>query len=222
MAILARNPDYIGDLAGIPFAPGTSPFHIRGSLYRASFEREEKKPHGLRKALASLSDPTLREFFEQQFQVASWYDVFPLIAINLRRARVVGMPFNVLQFTLSRELAEHELAGANKLLLTLVSVESLTMRIATFNNYYFDYGTFTSQIDGACKISGTRKGIPRATLGWHCASMQGFLQCVLEKAGMKDPRLAYVPEVSSGTQDGVEMVDISFSFTWRSASCDQS
>src|SRR5262245_8543837 len=93
--------DGSSELRAFPFAPGASPFRIKGVAYRGHLEYAQAHvPGGVAGMLADLGDPRLRAFFEQRFLASTFYDVVPLAIAGIVCGARAGQSF--LEFVRTR------------------------------------------------------------------------------------------------------------------------
>jgi hypothetical protein len=215
MPPIPGSPHYVDELAEVVFPPGESPFKIRGSIYNGMFKREEKNPRSLKKSVDSLTDPALRRFLEQPFGNTLWYDIFPYIAICHRRAYVLGMSFHDFQYQDGRDQAEFDRHGVNKLLLMLISLESIALRMPTLVQNYFNFGSITAKLVEKRKVFGTNTGIPQPVHAWYDASCSGFVDQMMDASGGKKSSLAFLTPRAAQPQHGVAFVEMDYTITWE-------
>src|SRR4051794_15050267 len=78
----------------VPFAPGTSPFLIKGNNCKGSFiQYDELVPGGHQAVIASFQDERLRTYLSREFFTSSWYDIYPIAYADERAASLSGLPF---------------------------------------------------------------------------------------------------------------------------------
>lgn len=97
----------------LPFAAGSSPFRLKGIVYRAHCEYAAAFiPGGERAVNAMLTRSDLRAFFEQRFLASSWYDALPIVPIWHACAQVLQMNASEFLRIRTRHQARQDIHGA--------------------------------------------------------------------------------------------------------------
>src|ERR1700748_3163446 len=107
----------------VPFAPGTSPFRVKGSVYLATHEFFAQRVRGGMDTLyAELrNEPALLAFMQQKFLPSSWYDVLPVAQLIEAEARAMGVPLGQYLRVRTRYQADRDIAGVYRFIMRLVS-----------------------------------------------------------------------------------------------------
>jgi hypothetical protein len=197
------------------FAPGTSPFHIKGNVYRStSIFYEEHLTGGLR-ALCDAMDPDHAAFIRQTFLAASWYDALPICVTTLHAARLAGVPQSEMLRRRARWQAERDMLGIYKFLIKVSSPEAVAVRFGKVLLQYFDFGESEASLvkPGLCRI--VARGIPEPFLGHIVPIAEGFGAAALMRAGATDVRLVPLPAKRAGHKEGVPLFELSFDIKWH-------
>ena len=200
----------------LPVPVGTSPFHVRGLVYRSFLTwLDSVEPGFCQRAVEELTDPDLRRWFELSFSKDGWYDVFPLIPLTHVAARLRGIEFAEFCRLRSRLQALEDIQGAYKLFLKVASPAMVALKLPRLAGRYFNFGKDdATRVEPAC-VRIHRSGLPRYLADWFVASSGSFIVTALECAGAREPSANVVSITSRGDGDGVEMVDVVFDIRWK-------
>jgi hypothetical protein len=194
----------------LPFAPGMSPFHIKGIAYRGHIEYVEKHiPGGAAAVNRVFRNSALRFFFEQPFLAASWYDVLPIVPLWYACADVLGRPRLEFLRTRTRHQAEQDIHGVYRMILKLASPQSVAERIQRVVGKYFDFGTTDAKLIEPGLVRYVQKGVPAFLAPWFGIVGETFVQVALEIAGTNKCQVRRAPPATTGTAHGVPLVSLS-------------
>ena len=70
------------DFPSLAFAPGTSPFHVKGTLWLGLRTYVQEHVDGGLDRLSEYLEPSVRSFFSQFFLAAGWFDLFPVLHVT--------------------------------------------------------------------------------------------------------------------------------------------
>ena len=198
-----------------PFAPGKSPFHVKGVVYRNFVEYVGNTVEGgLAAIVATFDDPALRTFTEQPFLAGSFYDALPSMPLCEAAARLLHRPFAQLVREFSAYAAEHDVKGIYRLLLKLVSPEMVMERTPAAARQYFDFVAATVQKDGPKSYSTSVRGVPRFLAPFYMTVTEAFLSRALVLAGAKEPRHAWQAPLPDGDREGVQLIKLRREVSW--------
>jgi hypothetical protein len=199
----------------LPFRPGEAPFRIKGQAYRGHIAYTELHvPGGMKAAVAALRDPALRAFFDQQFLAASFYDVYPLIAMGWVCARLAGTTFPEFLRIRTRAQVDFDMGGVYKLLLKLASLEMIAAKIPVVSARYFDFGTVDIATPSPKVVEATRREIPATIAPWLGPIGETYVIRALERSGAKNPRARLYPFRADGERFGVEVGSMKCEWSW--------
>ncbi|MEC7522771.1 MAG: hypothetical protein VYE22_22975 [Myxococcota bacterium] len=174
-----------------PFAPGESPFRMKGIAYRAFLKFiEEELPGGKEAFLQQLEDPALREFASQAFLAASWYDVGPVVAMNEVVAGIRGEPMEAFLRQRGRAHAEEDLSGVYAWLLRLATPAAVAKGLPRLVQRYFDWGETLAEDVGPGHVRVVRSGIPDHLAQWLDSVSLPYIEYALEKTGARGLELS--------------------------------
>jgi hypothetical protein len=199
----------------LPFAPGESPFHAKGTIYRGHLKWvAESCPGGLAAMNAAFRDQRLAAFFDQKFLSASWYDIIPVITSAYVVARLAGMTFVDFMRMRTRLQAESDLGGIYRLLLQMTSPAEVVSRYAAVQSQYMDFGVSSSRLVGRKNAEVERRQVPALFVDWFIPAHETFIAIAIGRAGARDIRVTPEPPVAAGDVHGLAAVDLRFSITW--------
>ncbi len=199
-----------------PFAPGDSPFKIKGAAYQGILEYfGDKVPGGLPAVLAGAGDQRLSAFMAQPFLVSSFYDVHPLATLGRHAARLLGMTFRDYSFETSAAQMRKDVKGVYKLLLKLVSGTTAINSIAAVTRTYFNFSPTTIEKVDAHHAAMMRRQFPAALTEWYVPVAEAYCQTALQMTGAKtvEQQVSLAPEAER--QYGVDLVTLRLELHWR-------
>ncbi len=192
---------------------GKSPFHTSGLVYQGAREFFDQEVPGGSSAVREGLNGELRIFFEQTFLASSMYDVLPMVPISHVAASLAKVSWGDLVRKNARFVAERDIRGVYKLLLNVLSPETVAMRLPKAAMRYFDFGKATAEMLGPGQCRLLQSGIPKAIAGWFIGAVDGFGTVALGKAGAKGVTLSAV--LPQPDPRNPETVSIRFDFTWQ-------
>ncbi|HEX4457318.1 MAG TPA: hypothetical protein VIA18_05080 [Polyangia bacterium] len=199
-----------------PFAPGKSPFHVKGVVYRNFVAYiDTAVAGGLARLVTLIDDPALQTFAQQPFLASSFYDALPTVPLCETAAKVLNQPFALLVRDFSAYAAERDAKGIYRLLLKLVSPDKVMERTPATAKQYFDFVDVTVERGGAKSFRTTVRGVPRFVTPFYMTVTEAFLSQALTLAGAKDPRHAWQAPLPDGERDGVPLLLLRREVSWR-------
>jgi hypothetical protein len=193
----------------LPFAPGTSPFHLKGIAYRGHVEYTNRFIRGgARAVIASFRNPALAAFFDQPFLAATWYDALPILSVWYATARLLNQPPIDFLRTRTRHQAEEDIHGAYRLILNLASAEAVLLRVPRVVGKYFDFGATESHVLRPGVVRFCQTGVPLLMAPWFAIVGETYVRVALEIAGAKRARVRRAPAEPSGEAYGMALVSL--------------
>jgi len=169
-----------------PFAPGASPFHIKGLGYRSLIQYVETSvAGGMPRLLDAIEDPALRAFARQPFLAASWYDVGPVITLNETIAGLLEMKLDDFLAMRGRMQAEDDLSGVYSWLLAVATPSAVAKGLPRLTQRYFDWGGVEIETPAQRHVRAIRTGVPVYLADWFGSVSCAFLEVAMGKAGAK-------------------------------------
>ncbi len=208
--MLDLSDDGVAALKALPFAPGTSPFRVKGTAYRGHLDYVARVlPPGLERMLAKTDDPQMTAFYRQHFLASSLYDVFPLAWAGVVCAQLAGVPY--LDFVRKRTLdqARNDLGGIYRVILALASPNAVAQRLPGLVGQYFDFGSAHVEKDERGHVIVARTGVPVPLVPWYEAVTDAYCGVVLSRAGAKNLRLG-TRRVLAVAKHGIPTMDLYF------------
>jgi hypothetical protein len=203
------------DLPAVPpFAPGTSPFRVAGTVYRtlATFV-EASVPGGLKALKEALGEPRLALFLDGTFATTTKYDAVPLPYVAAAAAKLRGVTFAD-QIRDSNRFAEERVGMVYRALLSILSADALARALPQATRIVQDFGNVRTEAAGPTHVRGTRSGIPQVLLRWMALSNGAYLERALERAGAARPRVDFGGAEQDGEVHGHPTYAIPFDITW--------
>ena len=200
--------DGIQALAALPFAPGTSPFRVKGTAFRGHFEYVTRVfPPGLERMLDAIDDPALKDFFRQHFLASSFYDVFPLAWAAVIGAKMSKMPYLDFVRIRTREQAKLDVGGVYRVLLALASPNAVAQRLPRLVSQYFNFGGATVQKNVPGEVMAVQSGMPLPLVPWYEVLVTNYCEVVLSRAGAKNLQVKCT-RADGGQAHGIPLMDL--------------
>ena len=199
----------------LPFEAGQSPFHIKGLMYYGLLKHAEHKvPGGLEALREALPSDSLRQFIDEPFIAASWYDVFPIMPISATVARLQDRSVADFMHQRTARQAEKDIRGMYRFLLKLTSAQTLAKNLPRVTSQVFDFGDV--EIHSAEKgcVRASRTGLPEILAPWYAVIAVAYISRAMELGGVKNVRMTADAPHASGHRDGVPIVKLPFEMTW--------
>jgi hypothetical protein len=206
----------------LPYPPGNSPFHVKGSVYVGLRRRlDAELPGGLRRIVHRLGDPELEKFCLQAFLSNAWYDYFPLLLIA-RAATIAHMKDTADKRSFEQVIeddaakhAESDLGGVYKILLRFTSPESAMRRQSYVLRQYYDFGAIEVQKleEGLSELY--VRGWPTIGLPLLRAYNCAFTHRIVVLSGGRDPHSEWGEVEPDGTMAGVDLGKVFVRTTWK-------
>jgi hypothetical protein len=188
----------------LPFAPGTSPFRLKGIVYRAHVDySNELIPGGASAVNATFKNRALAAFFDQQFLAASWYDALPILPVWYACARLLNQPPIEFLRARTRHQARQDIHGVYKLILKLASAETVALRIPRAVGKYFDFGTSEAHVARPGLVRFEQTGMPLLLAPWFGIVGETFVHAALEIAGATGVHVRRKQFEQTGEANGV-------------------
>lgn len=163
---------------------------MKGVFYRGSFEFIERVvPGGVRAVLGLIRSQALRAFLEQPFVAATFYDVFPLVALGYPSASLCGQPIERFLRHRSRFQAEQQATTVYRSLLSLTSPAAIATRLPLLASQLYNFGTTEVQQTGPSTVEVLRGGLPVELLPWYVPGTESYLVTALRLSGAINPRV---------------------------------
>jgi hypothetical protein len=199
----------------LPFATGSSPFHMKGNAYRnAKLFHERVVPGGIAAVAAALETEALKEFYQQRFLASTWYDALPILIITGTAARLRGQDGALFLSESARQMADSDLGGVYKLLLSIASPETALARMSRVQRQYFDFGDVRLTASGDGFADTYIGGMPALMASYYRVVSTEFVHRLLTLSGARDPAATWTPFEPDGVQADMPLVKTRVHTTW--------
>jgi hypothetical protein len=198
-----------------PFAPGESPFHVKGGIYLGTHRYFATEVEGGLDALWSqVADPALLAFMQQKFLPSSWYDVLPVY--ELIRAESRATRKTVARYLKDRATyqVERDIGGVYRFLLKIVSAESIALRLPRMLTQVLDFGKHDATQVAPGRVEAQLTGYPAMLWEWYATAFQVYAERALTLAGARDATVLVRAPESDGEQEGVELIRFRMDCQW--------
>lgn len=199
-----------------PFAPGSGPFRVRGTVYSGALELVTKRvPGGLPAVCGAIALPEVTSILQDGLFLASaLYDIVPLLHLVRAVSRLGGTPVERLVRSGARNAAERDVQSLYRAQMKSASAEEMASRLPRIFNRYFE----PSRAEGAAVAPGTMdtrfEQLPAPYVGYFVWSNEGFIQGALGAIGAKDVRCAFTGPTAAGELSGIPLVRVDCRVTW--------
>jgi hypothetical protein len=191
-----------------------APFNAKGLVYLGARDfYAERVPGGWEAVVAKLG-PDVAQFFEQQFLTGGWYDVMPILTISRAAAGLAETPWPRLARQNAVWLAERDLRGIYRLVVSIASVERIVERLPELSLRYFDFGDAAGKMVDEKTFEADRYGIPEPLVEWFSIVTSGFVPVALGIAGAKNVRVRTLGHDPDGEAHGIPLIRSRYHITW--------
>jgi hypothetical protein len=198
----------------LPVPPGSSPFGIKGEFYRHLQSAARRyKESGKGDVLARCS-PEIRAFAEQSFLSFEYYDLLPFPRIGMAEAEVLGRDLRQHTYDKARKSGERAASGVYKLMLRLMSVQSLASKTAHAIEHMYNFAPATITTEGKSRLLIQRKGVPLGVIEWWCIVTKAYIEVALATGGVKDAKVTHQYEQSGAIDRGVPLGNAVVDVQW--------
>jgi hypothetical protein len=193
-------------------------FRTKGLVYQGALDFWKLKVPGgvdaVRQALADAQQHAAARLFEERFVPGGWYPVMPALPSTVAAARLRKMPVANHVRENSAWLAERDLRGVYKVILSVASIEAVAMRLGGLSMRYFDFGAAETRKVGPRAIESDRVGIPAALASWFAWCAEAFIPVALKLAGARTVEVHSGTPEADGEAHGVPTVRLHFEIGW--------
>lgn len=203
-------------MKNLPFAPGQSPFLVKGSICKGCIDYvTENVKGGMPAVLAELPSAELRRCFDQAFLASAWYDIFPLNSLMLAAAQVVGMRHEAFLNQVFEAQAARDQRGVYKLLLHAISPEMLVKRLPRIGSQLFSFTTSEVREIAPGHWENAISGIPVVLQTVYCESSGAFVSRALRTTGAKDFQHRWLEPRPAPNAHGIAICTVVRELRWR-------
>lgn len=198
----------------LPFAPEKSPYKIKGNAYRRAIERFQRDLGGLEKVLELANNATLTGFYAQPFMASSWYDVFPLPLIHQAGALLMNQPYDEYIEERSRETFEKDVRGIYRMVLKVMSPQTVVSRLARIQSQYFSFAETTCKEAGKNAAQLKSVGFPAMIARFYVPVLRAYTSGAVQSSGGQDVRVQATTGTESPGPHGVPLTDVTLDVSW--------
>jgi hypothetical protein len=200
---------------GAEFAPGNSPFHVKGSVWHGIREYVDERVAGGLGAVSARLDAAHQAFFAGTFTNSGWYDLLPVVRVSQAIARAMGLDIAEYMRVSAMWHAERDMKGAFAPVLRSDAPEAVCRRYASIHALLYDFGRAEVVGEEPRRVHACAYGLPEPIAGWWMRASESYLDPVLRAAGAREPRLAWRPIEADGEQFGVPLVRVASTTSWE-------
>jgi hypothetical protein len=199
-----------------PFAPGDSPFRIKGSICRGCVDYvSEHVKGGLPAVLAALPNNAFRACFEHPFLASGLYDAFVLDALLRAAAQVVGQAFDAFLREAFDAQAARDQRGVYKLLLRAISPEMLVKRLPSIGAHVCTFTRSEVRELAPGHWENAISGVPVQLRAVYCESVGAFVSRALITAGARELSHRWLEPRPAPEAHGVAICTVVRELRWQ-------
>ena len=195
--------------AALPFAPGASPFLIKGSYYRELQERLVDWD-GIVKG---VQDPAVRAFGLQRFLASEWYDYLPVLLLAKALGEYMGCPADVAITEQAVRNAKRQLGGIYKFVLSFTSPEVGMRRMRNVYRQIYNFGRCEIDVKGNTAVTSYHEW-PSIMAWLYQVTTDAWVGTLLKISGAKSVKRDWAPPQPDGNREGVELVRLEVRTSW--------
>jgi hypothetical protein len=201
--------------AELPFAPGTSPFRVKGHVHLNTRRFAERFVPGRNAAIVeAVGDPAFAAFWEQRFLEASWYDYLPIPLVGAVMARLMQRSTDAVWRMMGETLAKRDVEGIYKGLLRCTSPEVILSKMPAVHRQYFDFGRCEQVASGKGVNEFKISGFPALCITYYQTLSSHFLHQLIALAGGRQVEGTWSDSEPDGMLEGVPLVSFRGRTTW--------
>jgi hypothetical protein len=199
-----------------PFAPGESPFRVKGSICRGCVDYvAEHVKGGMPGVLAALPSDALRRCFEHPFLASGLYDAFVLDALLRAAAQVVGQGFEAFLREAFDAQAARDQRGVYKLLLRAISPEMLVKRLPSIGSQLFTFTNSEVRELAPGHWENAINGVPVLLRTVYCESSGAFVGRALRTTGARELSHRWLEPRSAPDAHGIAVCTVVRELRWQ-------
>jgi hypothetical protein len=196
-----------------PFAPGLSPFQVKGTLWMGFRGYADEHVVGGAAKLAESLSPVCAEFFMQLFVAPGWYDIFPIVEISRAMAAQRGLTASEQSRQTGCWHGEQDLKGIYKTLLKQATPQAICRRYPSLYSQLYNFGRVEATVEDD-SVKSCVHGMPEAVADWWMPATEGYLQPILVAAGALRAKTTWRALIPDGESHGVRLVRVPSVTTW--------
>ena len=203
------------ELPRLPCRPGECRMRIKGVAYRGMRQLIDGRiPGGLEGFVRAIDDKALAEFISQPFLTASWYDILPMMPINVAIAHILGLGLEVLAEEEGTAQARYDARTVYRTLFDAMTLDNIAMRMVRFERQYYDHGDGALEVMSPHHLVLRRLGVPEFVVRWFAPMHAAYGAEVLRLKGATQVEATPRPPTPAGVRDGLRLVDLDTDLRW--------
>jgi hypothetical protein len=203
-------------IPALPVPPGTSGFHVKGTVYTGVLDRLAREPpEAVARIRGELADPALLAFYDQLFLASGWYDVFPVIPLLSAVAREKSVSLDQIASEGARERVTEDIRTIYRSVFRGASPDQVASRLVRGLARYLDFGRAEGESAGTGATEIVTHGMPAFLVPWYVPASGTFIRVALESAGAREVRIAWRNPEPSGRRDEIALVSLRATASWR-------
>lgn len=201
--------------SSVLFAPGESPFKVKGSICRGCADYvSEHVRGGMPAVLAAVPNDAVRRCLDAPFLASVWYDAFVLNALLLSAAKVEGLGFDAFLNQAFEAQAARDQRGVYKMLLRAISPEMLVKRLPSIGSQLFSFTRSEVTQLGPGHWHNAISGIPESLRNVYCQSSGAFVSRALRTTGAHDLQHRWLEPRPAGNAHGIAIWTVVRELRW--------
>jgi hypothetical protein len=197
------------------YAPGESPFHVRGSTYiRVRDYAAERVSGGMQAVAGALPEGPHRSFALQAFTAKGWYDALPIRPITELIAKLEGRAWEESVRGHAENIARRDLGLLGRVRMRASSPERMVEKLQHAALETFDFGEseVTEADKGRARV--VFHQVPQPLGSWFLAMIHGYAGILLNHAGAKAPEIGGRLIPKGRAEGGMGLVDVRVDLNW--------
>ncbi|PRP96216.1 hypothetical protein [Enhygromyxa salina] len=196
------------------YAPGESPFHVRGSTYLGIRDHVKATlPGGLEAVFEAMPQGPHRSFVEQAFTADGWYDALTIRPLTEIIAKLEQRSWEDSLRARASDLArrEHGVLGRVRMIASSPEKIAEKLQLAALERFDFGQAEIVETGRGLSKVA--YHEVPQPLGAWLIASLDGHASVAISNAGGKQPKLnsRLIPQ---GRRGDMGLVDVRVELSW--------
>ena len=208
----------------LPFAPGTSPFRIKGEMYRQlamSIEYYDAKSNG--RVTQELERAGLGEFYSQPFLSSAEYDALPLARVPMAIAQALDRDVAEVTRSQGHAAVKSLMEGVYAAFLTSLNTRNFCQLFPKVIGHVYAFAAVEAAPlpGGAPGARIVRRSMPLCLAEWWTHATGPFIVVPLENQGASEVTVSWKIE-PRGFESGVPMADLEGIVRWKAGASRES
>lgn len=196
------------------YAPGESPFHVRGSTYLGINEHVAATlPGGIAAVTKAMPEGPHRSFITQAFTADGWYDALTIRPLTEVIAKLEKLGWEDSLRARAQEFARRETGGLNRVRMIASSPEKVVEKLQLGALDRFDFGKAEIVEAGKGHSKAAFHEVPQPIAAWLVATLDGYSNVMISHAGGKQPQITS-RLIPTGRRGNMGLVDVRVDISW--------